>query len=124
MNQKRPINLDLASMKYPPMAIASILHRMSGILLFLLFPFILYYLNRSLQGAASFEELKVMLSTPLHKALFWAFSAAAAYHMLAGFRHLLMDVGFGEQLAQGRRSAIVVITLGIILTIFIGIWLW
>ncbi|KTD07427.1 succinate dehydrogenase, cytochrome b556 subunit [Legionella jamestowniensis] len=124
MNQKRPINLDLGTMKFPPMAIASILHRISGLVLFLLMPAMLYFLALSLQSVNSFMELQQKLAHPFHKLVLWAFSAALVYHLLAGIRHLLMDLGYGEHLKSGRRSAIFVIVLSIILTLLLGIWIW
>ncbi|WP_028372639.1 succinate dehydrogenase, cytochrome b556 subunit [Legionella lansingensis] len=125
MNKKRPINLDLRTMKFPPMAIASILHRISGLVLFLLTPAILYFLDVSLRGPQSYAELHtIILDSPVHKLVLWAFCAAFIYHLLAGIRHLIMDAGYGEQLSSGRRSAIFVIVLAIILTLLLGIWIW
>lgn len=124
MNQKRPVNLDLATMKYPAMAIASILHRISGLVLFLLLPFMLYCLALSLRNIESFAHLQTLIANPYCKILLWAFSAALIYHLLAGIRHLLMDMGFGEHLERARHTAIAVIILAIILTIFLGIWIW
>lgn len=124
MNKKRPVNLDLGTMKFPPMAIASILHRISGIVLFLLVPLMLCILSQTVQSDASFEQAKIMLASPYYKLALWAFGAAMTYHILAGIRHLLMDMGFGEHLKAGRLSAILVIALAFILTIFLGIWIW
>lgn len=124
MNQKRPVNLDLATLKYPPMAIVSILHRLSGIALFLLLPLILYYLSLSLHNEQSYIDLQQLFTQPLHKLLLWIFGAALIYHMLAGIRHLIMDLGYGEGLESGRRSAIFVIAVAAILTILLGIWIW
>ncbi|KTD14613.1 succinate dehydrogenase, cytochrome b556 subunit [Legionella gratiana] len=124
MNKKRPINLDLASLKYPPMAIASILHRLSGVVLFLLLPIMLFILGQSIQSEETFIHVKNLLSHPSYKILVWVFGAAMIYHLLAGIRHLLMDMGFGEHLNAGRNSAVLVIVLAAILTIFLGIWIW
>ncbi|BCA96747.1 succinate dehydrogenase, cytochrome b556 subunit [Legionella antarctica] len=124
MNKKRPVNLDLGSLKFPPMAIASILHRISGLLLFILLPVMLFILGKSLHSEEIFEQTKSMLTSPYYKLALWAFSAAMIYHVLAGIRHLLMDMGFGEHLETARRSAIFVIVLSVILTIFLGIWIW
>ena len=124
MNHKRPVNLNLGSMSYPPMAIGSILHRISGLVLFLLLPMMLYFLGLSLQSADSFVNLQTMLTTTCHKVLLWLFSAALIYHVLAGIRHMLMDMGFGERINVGRQSAIAVIVLAIILTVFLGVWIW
>ena len=124
MNHKRPVNLDLGSLKYPPMAIASILHRISGLVLFLLLPFMLYFLSLSLRSAESFDSLRLLLTSPCYKLLLWGFCTALIYHLLAGIRHMLMDIGFGEQLNAGRLSAIIVISAAIILTVLLGVWIW
>ena len=123
-HHQRPINLELSSLKFPPMAIASILHRISGLVLFLLLPVMMYFLSVSLRSVLAFEELQMLLLHPVSKLVIWAFSTALIYHVLAGFRHIIMDVGLGEQLMVAKRSAIAVIVLSIILTIFLGIWIW
>lgn len=124
VKQKRPVNLDLMSLKYPPMAIASILHRISGVILFLLFPGILYLLGMSLRSEASFEQTLSIIANPFIKLSLYAFSAALAFHLLAGIRHLIMDLGFGEGLSAGRRTAILVNILALGLIIFLGLWIW
>ena len=124
MNQKRPVNLDLGTLKFPAMAIASILHRISGIILFLLFPLLLYSLSRSLTSPETFLQIKTLLTGPFYKLIVWAFGAALMYHFLAGMRHLIMDLGYGESVCAGRKTAVIVIALTVVLTIFLGIWLW
>lgn len=124
MNKKRPVNLDLGSMKFPPMAIASVLHRVSGVVLFVLLPIMIFLLGQSLQSEEMFNQIKIKLSEPYYKFILWAFSAALIYHILAGIRHMIMDLGFGEDLCTGRRTSILVIVLAVIATIFLGIWIW
>ena len=123
MNHKRPVNLDLASLQYPPMAIVSILHRVSGLVLFLLLPLTLYFLGLSLASEASFDELKTLLSHPFYKFLLWGFSTAFTYHVIAGIRHLSIDLGFGEHLSASRNSARAVLLLSIVSAIFLGLWI-
>lgn len=106
------------------MAIASILHRLSGLALFFLFPVILYYLDLSLGSPSSFAALHVTLENTTSKLVLWVFGAALIFHLLAGVRHLIMDVGYGEHLSSGRHSAIGVIVAAIILTLILGFWLW
>ncbi len=122
-NNNRPIHLDLGSMRFPPMAIASILHRLSGLALFILLPYMLYLLHNSLYSARDYATTLEMLQSPLHKGLILIFMAALIYHLLAGIRHILMDIGFGEHLRAGRRSAVTIIILALILTILAGLWL-
>ncbi len=124
MKQKRPINLDLGTMKFPPMAIASILHRISGVLMAFLLPILLYLLDLSLANETSFKGVQLSIANPYWKLLLWTFVAALIYHLLAGIRHLIMDMGYGEDLNSGRRSAIGVVGLAVVLTILAGIWIW
>ncbi|OGV51078.1 MAG: succinate dehydrogenase, cytochrome b556 subunit [Legionellales bacterium RIFCSPHIGHO2_12_FULL_42_9] len=125
MNDKRPVNLDLATIKFPVMAISSILHRIAGVVLFLLFPVITYFFELSLKNAGTFTQLQWWFSGSLCcKFVLWVFGAAIIYHLLAGIRHMVMDVGFGESLSAGRRSAVGVIAAAIFLTLLLGIWLW
>lgn len=123
MNHQRPVNLDLSSLKYPPMAIVSILHRISGIVLFLLLPFMLCYLSQSLVSEDSYAALQVSFAKPFHKLMLWGFSTALMYHVIAGMRHLIMDLGFGEHLVAARRSAFLVIILSVLIAISLGVWI-
>ena len=123
MNQ-RPINLELTSLQYPPMAIASILHRISGVILFVLLPMMLYFLARSLKSESSFAELQLILGSPLPKLLLWGFLSAGLYHLLAGIRHIFLDMGWGESVPAARNSALLVILLAVPGIIGLGIWLW
>lgn len=106
------------------MAIASILHRVSGVVLFLLLPVILFLLGQSLQSEETFSLVQFRLATPYYKLVLWAFSAALIYHILAGIRHVLMDMGFGEHVCASRRSAVLVIALAVISTLLLGMWIW
>ena len=123
MNNKRPVNLNLASLQYPPMAIVSILHRISGVVLFLLLPLMIYFLGLSLASELSFDELKTQFSQPIYKGLLWIFATAFTYHVIAGIRHLSLDLGFGEHLSASRNSAKAVLFLSIVSAIFLGLWI-
>ena len=123
MKSKRPVNLELTKLKFPPMAIVSILHRISGIILFLLLPVMLYFLDQSLASSRSFANLQDNLSNYWHKLLIFGFCSALIYHGLAGIRHLIMDIGFGESLSTGRRSAWLVLIIAAALIIGLGVWI-
>ena len=125
MNRKRPVNLDLTTIKFPIMAISSILHRISGVVLFLLFPMMIYFLEMSLKNAGTFTELQLWLQNNLcYRFLVWVFGAAIIYHLLAGIRHMVMDLGYGEQVSAGQRTATFVIVATIFLTLLLGFWIW
>lgn len=120
----RPVHLDLTKMKFPPMAIISIMHRISGVLLFLLLPFVLYLLHASLQSQGSFLQLQLFVALPFVKLLMWVLICAVCLHFLAGIRHMLMDCGLGESLQIARVTAYLIIALEIVAMIFVGVWLW
>ena len=124
VNNNRPVNLDLKTMKFPPMAIASILHRLSGIFLFIGMPFVLYLLSLSLTSEQGFEASVLLLTKLSWKLGGWFFLAALTYHLLSGIRHLLMNMSFGEQLDMGRKTAWLVIILAVISFILLGSWIW
>ena len=124
MKQNRPVNLDLMALKFPATAMSSILHRVSGILIFVLFPGVLYLLSLSLTDANGFKQAVITMTHPLGKLALWAFLSALTYHLLAGIRHILMDIGFGEGLPTGRYTALTVMGVTVILIITLGIWIW
>ncbi len=124
MNQKRPVNLDLGTFKYPITAITSILHRISGLILFPCVFLLLYALGKSLSSEEGFNEMKAMLSTPFAKIVVWVVVSALAYHLVAGVRHLIMDLGVGETLEGGKRGSMIVLVISIVLIAVAGVWLW
>lgn len=125
MKSKRPVNLQLNTISFPPMAIASILHRISGVALFLLFPFVLYSLHLSLASQVTFSQLQTMMTTCLWTKLsLWVFGSALIYHMIAGVRHLLSDMDWGDTLPTARWTAYGAMGLSLILILFLGMLLW
>lgn len=124
MNKKRPMNLDLRSIQFPLTAIGSILHRISGFILFFFVPLLLWGLQTSLKSQTSFDSLSHYLANPWLAFVVWGFVAALIYHLLAGIRHLLMDIGIGETLRGARGGVICVLVFSVVLIILVGVWLW
>ena len=121
---KRPINLNLLTIRFPITAIVSILHRISGFFLFLIIPVFLAVMALTLQSPEAFFTVHTCFAHPLTKLILLAFLFALFYHLFAGIRHLLMDAGMGEELKSARFSAGLVIVLAILLTGVMGIYLW
>jgi len=121
---QRPKNLNLFTIRMPIPAIVSILHRLSGILLFLLIPIAIWGLNLSLKSAQDFDNVHQFLTTPMMKFAIWFCLAGFLYHLVAGIRHLLMDINIGIELKTGRLSAILTLIIAASLIILTGIWLW
>lgn len=124
MKSKRPVYLNLLQIQFPAPAIISILHRASGVVLFLMLPLLLWLLSRSLASSDSFNRLHQSLMHPLLKLVIWTTLSALLYHLLAGIRHLLMDAGIGESLKGGRFTAYTVAIISAIGIILLGVWLW
>jgi succinate dehydrogenase / fumarate reductase, cytochrome b subunit len=124
VNQNRPVNLELSSFKFPSTAIASILHRLSGLAIFLLLPLILYILDLSLHSRASYDDLKTLLTCQYIKVGLWIFCSAFTYHVIAGIRHIILDTGVGEDISTAKRTAVAVILLAFVAIIFLGVWIW
>ncbi len=124
MKDNRPINLDLTTLKYPLPAIVSILHRISGAFIFLGVALMLYLLDLSLQSEAGFGRVSELLDHSIFKFLAWAVLAALLFHLIAGLKHLLLDMGIGESIQGGLLGARLTLVLSAIAMIIAGIWIW
>ncbi|MCA8203926.1 succinate dehydrogenase, cytochrome b556 subunit [Burkholderia sp. AU33545] len=123
----RNIGFGDITMKYrmPLAAILSILHRVSGALLFLFLPFLLFLFDQSLTSELSFEVFKAFLSNIVVKLIVLALSWAFLHHFCAGIRHLLMDVNHDAVSKEGgKRTAVVVFVVSIALTIAMALKLF
>ncbi|MCB2551775.1 succinate dehydrogenase, cytochrome b556 subunit, partial [Listeria monocytogenes] len=79
-----PVNLDLRTIKLPVTAYTSILHRISGVILFLGIAVLLFALDKSLSSEEGFEQVKACLTSPLAKLVIWCLLSALLYHLVAG----------------------------------------
>jgi succinate dehydrogenase / fumarate reductase cytochrome b subunit len=117
----------IVAYRLPPAGIVSILHRISGAVLFLLLPFIIWLFDVSVTSEASFERFRAAFSAGLGfvpgwfvklvvLGLIWAY----LHHFIAGVRHLWMDATHSVTKAQGHSSAVVTLVLGVVLTLALG----
>ena len=123
---KGPRNIGVQSLihyRFPLQALASILHRLSGVILFCLIPFVLWLLHLSLSSEASFLMVKDFMGSPVVAFFMWVALSALFYHLIAGIKHLLMDVGYFEEKTSSKVASIVVIILGCVAAIGIGVWI-
>lgn len=124
MNTKRPVNLDITTIKFPLAAIASILHRITGVILFLGTSVLLYLLQLSLKsevGFASALELSRRISVKL---VIWMLIVCIAYHLIAGLKHLLLDFGLGETKVAAEYGAKILLSSLILASLLAGFWIW
>jgi len=121
---ERPVNLALTKFAFPLAAIASITHRITGVLLFVGVGFLLYALSLGLSSSADYTRAAALLEAPLARLLLLAVLAALAYHFFAGLKHMLLDFHVGDTVEAARLGSQVVIVLTIATVVALGVWLW
>lgn len=125
MKKQRPVNLDLSTIRFPVTAIASILHRVSGVITFVAVGILLWLLGLSLSSPEGFQQASAILSSFIVRFILWAIMTVLAYHIVGGLRHLLMDFGvLDETLEAGKRSAQISFVMTVILAVLAGVLLW
>lgn len=120
--RRLPVFLKLAQIRFPIGAIASIAHRVSGVLLFISLPVVAVLLDTSLRDEAGFASVRDLISSPLAVVAAGVLVWALVHHVLAGIRHLLMDVGIGGELERARASARLVLIAAPALAVFLLFW--
>ncbi|AGK50156.1 MULTISPECIES: succinate dehydrogenase, cytochrome b556 subunit [Burkholderia] len=123
----RNIGFGDITLKYrmPLAARVSILHRVSGALLFLFLPFLLYLFDQSLTSELSFEVFKAFLSSIIVKLIVLALSWAFLFHFCAGIRHLMMDMNHDAvSKERGQKTSVVVFAVSTLLTIAVALKLF
>lgn len=124
MNAKRPRNLGVFHMRLPIGAWVSIVHRMTGVLLVLAIPALLYGLTLSLTSATDFTRVVALMHRPtahlISALMLWVF----AQHFFSGIRHLLLDLDIGVDRRAARRSAAAVFVAAPIVALLLASALW
>ena len=123
---------DLPGYRWPLAALVSGMHRASGVILFLLLPFIVWMFDTSLSSEISFGEFKAAFNSHLGFAPGWLVKLMALvliwaylHHFIAGIRHLVMDINHAAvSKSFGRKSAATVLVLSLSLTFVLGLKLF
>ena len=124
MPASRPKHLNLMQIRLPLPAFVSILHRVSGAILFLLLPLLLYLLGSSLESQQSFAVFKHWVGNPLVKIVLLGLLWAYLHHFCAGIRHLVMDLHIGLEIEAARATSYAVMGISVALMAVIGVMLW
>lgn len=126
--KNRPKYLSLTALLFeirlPLPGWVSILHRVSGLLLFLATVWLLYMLDRSLASAEGFESARRYASIPVVKLALLVLVWAYCHHFCAGIRFLLLDLDRGVDKATARITGIAVLVASVALTALFGAKLW
>jgi len=124
MNKQRPKHLALHLIKLPFPGFVSILHRVSGVSLFLALPLLLLMLQYSLRSIETYTQLVAILAYPLAKVLLLGLLWAFLHHFCAGLRFLAIDLHLVRGLEQGRSTSKAVLAASLLLTVLAGAKLW
>ncbi len=108
----------LTAYRLPLAGRISILHRVSGALLFIFLPFLLYLFDQSLTSELSFEVFKAFLSNIVVKLITLVLAWAFLFHFCAGVRHLVMDTNHNAVSKEsGKRTSVIVLVVSSLLTL-------
>ncbi|HYF59035.1 MAG TPA: succinate dehydrogenase, cytochrome b556 subunit [Burkholderiaceae bacterium] len=111
--------------RLPPPGIVSILHRISGSLLFLVgIPFVLYLFQQSLTSEISFQSYRAIVGSVPGKLVLLAIIWAYVHHTVAGIRYLLLDRHVGIQKFAASKSATAVLAITVLITLVIALKLF
>lgn len=117
----------IASYRLPPAGIVSILHRVSGVLMFLLMPFIIWMFDTSVTSEISYAQFTSVFNAGIGFLPGWAIKLVALgliwgylHHFIAGVRHLYMDATHSVTKEFGHSSAVVTLCASVILTVALG----
>jgi succinate dehydrogenase / fumarate reductase cytochrome b subunit len=122
--RKRPKNLNLFTIRLPINAVVSIMHRASGMVLFLILPLLLWCLQVSLAHQNGYDHIHLMLNDWLFKLLLIGLSWSFFHHFFAGIRHLAMDVHWMTSLQKSRLSSRLVIGASMLCVVIFSVWIW
>jgi succinate dehydrogenase / fumarate reductase, cytochrome b subunit len=125
LNKIRPKYLDLTEIKLPIPAFVSILHRVSGVGLYLVgIPLGLYWFQMSLASEQGYEQFGAIADHWFVKLIFLGLLWAFLHHFCAGIRFLTLDLHMGEALERARSSSVAVLVVSLLLTVILGVQLW
>lgn len=124
MQKERPKNLDLATVKFPVTAIASIVHRVSGIIVFVALAILLTLLSCSLSSPSDFNRVASYFDNFLIEFVMWGTLTAFAYHAVFGVRHMIQDLGHWEEMDSASLSAQIGFVVTAVLSVLAGVLVW
>jgi succinate dehydrogenase / fumarate reductase, cytochrome b subunit len=114
----------LTTYRLPPAGVVSILHRASGVFLFLALPLLLWMFELSLKVESTFEQLRSTMGNVLLKLVLLAVIWAILHHLVAGLRYLALDLHWGIAKEPSRKSALLVFFVSLPLAAIAALWLF
>jgi len=119
-NNKRPRYLNILKIALPVTGMVSIAHRVSGLLLIIALPFLIYAFQLSVSSAESYHQLQIALQQPLSSVILVVLTWSFSHHFFAGIRFLLIDIDIGVTRSKARISAWMVHAFAITTTLIVA----
>lgn len=107
--KSRHIYLNLFAIDFPITALTSIVHRLSGIFLFLSMPILLYFFYLTLESSSSFIVAKALVSRFYIKLFIYIFLYALIYHFFNGIKHMILDLGYFDSKSASRGFSVIIL---------------
>ncbi|RTL01407.1 MAG: succinate dehydrogenase, cytochrome b556 subunit [Proteobacteria bacterium] len=122
----RPIYLDIPKLgsRMSITAKISILHRVSGVLMFLAIPLVLFLLHKTLTDQTFYNQSCAILGLPVMKLIYLVLIWAVMHHVCAGIRFLFLDIEMGLERATAQKTARLVLVVSLVLTAIMGVLIW
>lgn len=120
-NNKRPVFLTLYQIRMPVTAVLSILHRIFGVVMVIAIPLLIYQLDKSVSSEQAYAEVVECFSSPWIRLLTGVLAWFFIYHLLAGIRFLILDLGVGTERVMARNSAWLVYALSLLAAIVLAV---
>ena len=125
VDRPRPVYLNLFAIRLPLPGFVSFLHRATGALLFAAgIPLLLWGVQQALASPDGWGAMRAALGHPFAKLVLLVLAWAYFHHLLAGFRHLLLDLHVGIDLPSARRSSALVLVVALVLALAVAVALW
>ena len=125
MKDNRPKNLDLSTIKLPVMGVASILHRISAVIIWVAMAYFLPALYVSMSSPEGFYKIQTMLTDNFISQFFaWGFLTALGYYAMGTLKHIIQEFGYFETLEGGKKISQLAIALGVVLSGLFAVWIW
>ena len=123
MHAQRPLSPRLSIYRWASGMLASIAHRVTGLILVLSVPFYLVFLHQLTGSPEEFSRLTAILHSWMGQAGLWLVSVAVFYHLCNGIRFLCLDAGWGESREAMRRNSRLVLGATVVAGLLFGVWL-
>ncbi|XPE66477.1 succinate dehydrogenase, cytochrome b556 subunit [Shigella flexneri] len=105
MKKQRPVNLDLQTIRFPITAIASILHRVPGVITLLQWASCCGFWVPASLPLKVFEQASAIMGSFFVKFIMWGILTALAYHVVVGIRHMMIDFGYLEETFEAGKHS-------------------